>query len=113
MGEVGVGCGALCFNVTLLWQMQCGPWHMVRTWVAHESGQPVTAQGGVLVLTVEGSSLSERLWVCAHYLSPSLGDSGMAIAQSPRVNPETRGGWEAPIAACLVQFVALSPWLAL
>ena len=46
MGEVGVGCGALCFNVTLLWQMQCGPWHMVRTWVAHESGQPVTAQGG-------------------------------------------------------------------
>ena len=29
--------------------------------------------GGVLVLTVEGSSLSERLWVCAHYLSPSLG----------------------------------------
>ena len=37
--------GALCFNVPLLWQMQCGPWHMARTWVAHESGQPVTARG--------------------------------------------------------------------
>ena len=55
--------------------------------------------GGVLVLTVGGSSLSERLWVCAHYLSPSLGDSGMAqpgqgpwrlqaTVQSPGVNPD-------------------------
>lgn len=43
-GVLGVG-GAPCFNVPLLWQMQCGPWHMARTWVAHESDQPVTARG--------------------------------------------------------------------